>query len=243
MPSKVERKFNTFVKGFVTEAGPLTFPENATLDEDNFVLNRDGSRERRLGIDYDDGYTMTDTGITETNLHRSNVNFFRWDSPAGDTSLSIGVIRIRNKLWYVNLLAESPSDSFLNDGEAFTVPGMGNGDIDFAVIDNRLVLVGSTIPMTVVISYSKSNGYVFAEQVPLLVRDIWGVEDGFDPNYRPSAVDINHQHHYNLKNQGWSSNIKVKGVSHSVVSNPNPRPFIHQQLILMTYLLRMLLLI
>ena len=47
-----EKLYRSFVKGLITEASPLTFPENASIDEKNFVLNRDGSRSRRLGVDY-----------------------------------------------------------------------------------------------------------------------------------------------------------------------------------------------
>ena len=52
---KAKKEYNTFVKGLTTEAGPLTFPENASLIDENFVLNRDGSRQRRLGLNYEDG--------------------------------------------------------------------------------------------------------------------------------------------------------------------------------------------
>lgn len=47
---QAQAEINNFVGGLVTEASPLTFPENASLDEKNFVLNRDGSRRRRLGM-------------------------------------------------------------------------------------------------------------------------------------------------------------------------------------------------
>ena len=42
----VPAEVNTFVKGLITEASPLTFPDNASLDELNFILNKDGSRRR-----------------------------------------------------------------------------------------------------------------------------------------------------------------------------------------------------
>jgi len=45
--------FNTFVAGLITEAGPLTFPENSSKDELNCVLSRKGNRRRRLGVDYE----------------------------------------------------------------------------------------------------------------------------------------------------------------------------------------------
>ena len=46
--SKQEQVVNTFVKGLVTEAGEMTFPENASVDELNCDLRRDGTRRRRL---------------------------------------------------------------------------------------------------------------------------------------------------------------------------------------------------
>ena len=42
------KEYNTFVKGIITEASALTYLENSSIDEDNFVLNRDGSRQRRV---------------------------------------------------------------------------------------------------------------------------------------------------------------------------------------------------
>lgn len=34
-----EKVYRSFTKGLVTEASPLTFPENASIDERNFVLS------------------------------------------------------------------------------------------------------------------------------------------------------------------------------------------------------------
>ena len=114
MPRAVSTKqYNTFVKGLVTEASPLTYPENASLDEDNFVLKRNGSRERRLGLDYETGYALTATGISAIQIEGSKQSSHKWDNPGGDTSVSIGVIRIANKLWFVDLLTDSPSGNLL----------------------------------------------------------------------------------------------------------------------------------
>ena len=61
--AEINREYLTFVKGLITEASALSFPENASIDEDNFVLNRDGSRQRRLGFDYEESAVHTDTSI------------------------------------------------------------------------------------------------------------------------------------------------------------------------------------
>ena len=47
--SLTQRVVNTFVKGLITEAGELTFPPDASVDELNCDLRRDGSRRRRKG--------------------------------------------------------------------------------------------------------------------------------------------------------------------------------------------------
>lgn len=48
---KFEKSFNTFVKGLMTEASEINFPENYSLYEKNFELRRDGGRDRRRGME------------------------------------------------------------------------------------------------------------------------------------------------------------------------------------------------
>ena len=102
MAQKGEKAFRSFVKGLVTEANQLTFPENASVDEANFVLNRDGSRYRRLGVDYEASYALTATGLTATQIAQGKQSFHIWESPAGDTTVSLGIVRIYNKLWFID---------------------------------------------------------------------------------------------------------------------------------------------
>ena len=46
MPRVSQKPVNVFNKGLITEAGELTFPEGASVDELNCALLRDGSRVR-----------------------------------------------------------------------------------------------------------------------------------------------------------------------------------------------------
>jgi len=50
--TKANKLYRTFVKGLVTEASPLTYPEDTSYDELNTILSRKGSRTRRLGQAY-----------------------------------------------------------------------------------------------------------------------------------------------------------------------------------------------
>ena len=165
MAIKTERVFRSFVKGLITEASALTFPENASIDEQNFVLNRDGSRSRRLGLDYEPLYALTSTGFSETQIKEGKQSFHRWDTPSGDESYSIGVIRIVNKLWFVDLLTANPSDNLLNGEAALTITGLNNSDIETAVINNDLIIVSKDLDLPIKLSYDVATDTVSQEEI------------------------------------------------------------------------------
>lgn len=206
MPRAVSvKQYNTFVKGLVTEASPLTYPENASLDEDNFVLKRNGSRERRLGLDYEIDYALTATGLTALQIEEGKQSFHKWDNPGGDTTVSIGVVRIYNKLWFVDLLTSSPSANLLNGGSAITLTNLVNADIETAVINNLLVIVSSDLPKPIKLAYDSATDTVSQEEITISVRDLWGIQDGLATDERP--ITLSALHKYNLRNQGWSEKV------------------------------------
>ena len=63
------KEYNSFVRGLITEASPLTYPENASIDEENFILNRNGSRRRRQGIDYESSYALGSAIANSLSIH------------------------------------------------------------------------------------------------------------------------------------------------------------------------------
>jgi len=201
----IEKAFRSFTKGLITEASPLTFPENASLDENNFVLNRDGSRSRRLGIDYENLYQLNSTGLTVDTIKESKQSFHRWTTPGGSSSVSIGIIRIEGKLWFVDLLTANPSANLLNGGSALTVTDLSNAKLQTAVINNKCILVSEDLSKPVLLSYNSTTDTVTQTTIDIKVRDIWGLEDGLDVDERPAALSIEHK--YNLRNQGWAENI------------------------------------
>jgi len=205
MAVKTEKVFNTFVKGLITEASPLTYPENASVDEENFVLNRDGSRSRRLGIDYEDLYTKISTGFTATQIKEGKQSFHKWESPAGDTTVSIGVVRILDKLWFMDLLTSNPSSNLLNGGSSISLSGLSNSKIETTVINNTLVIVSKDLAKPVILTYNPTTDVVSQSTIDIKVRDIWGVDDGLAEDNRPSSLSNSHK--YNLRNQGWNTSI------------------------------------
>jgi len=190
MAKKAEKTFNSFVKGLVTEASELTFPEGALVDGENFVLKRDGSLERRLGIDYENLYTKVSTGLTENQIAEGRSAFYRWNSPSGDSNLSIGVIRIYNRFWFVDLLTTNPSSNLLNNGTYIEVPGLTTNDVQFANLNNQLIIVSQDLPSPLVFTYNTDTKNITSSSISIKIRDLFGVNDGFNPDVRPEYAGI-----------------------------------------------------
>lgn len=205
MARAIEKAFRSFTKGLITEASPLTFPENASLDEDNFVLNRNGSRSRRLGVDYENLYQLNNTSITADSIKEGKQSFHVWTTPGGSTSVSIGIIRIVNKLFFLDLLKPNPSANLLNNGNSLTITGLNNAKIQTAVINNKCIIVSEDLNLPVLLTYNSTTDTVTQSTIDIKVRDIWGLDDGLDVDER--IATLSNDHKYNLRNQGWSENI------------------------------------
>lgn len=194
----------TFVKGLITEAGPLTFPENASLDEDNFVLNRNGSRQVRKGIDYEPGYNYVATGISESSLGYSPPSYDLWYIPGEDVT-QIGIIRILNKLWFVDAGRSNASANLLNGGQPITITGLTTSRISTAQINGKFILVSPDLDKIQELSYDRLNDRIVITEHELLTRDVWGISEPLKVDERSST--LTHIHRYNLQNQGWDPAI------------------------------------
>jgi hypothetical protein len=95
-----DKLYRTFNKGLVTEAGFLTYPEDASIDELNTVLYRKGNRSRRLGIDFEEG----STGFTVSGLSESSVTTeYLWKAPSNNAKLNMLVMQVGRYLLFFDL--------------------------------------------------------------------------------------------------------------------------------------------
>ena len=218
MPAnKINQPVNTFVKGLITEASPLTFPENASLDEVNFKLNRDGSRDRRWGMQ----------NIYREALPFSRVEFekytgkvFKWEQPKGARKSVIGVVQVGYLLYFVDLTTQPKPSTVLDDlvwydgampllngGTAVDASDQlsGTKPIEFATINGYLLLLCEEVSLPFLAWYDDDADEVHWGWADIIVRDIWGVEDGLGQGVRP--VELSETHRYNLINQGWLDTI------------------------------------
>lgn len=214
-----EKQVNTFVKGLITEASPLTFPENSSLDEVNFDLELNGSRSRRLGVDYEVGYQLNSTTFTAPYLATTKVSAHSWKSPGNSSTISMSVVRVGDKLWFLNSLSANPSANLLNSGSSITITGLGNNDIETSEINGYLIIVGKDLTYPIILEYFPDTDTVFQQELYLKVRDIWGVDDGLEANERPS--NLIGKHLYNLINQGWNHRVQVRRISSEVLYTAN----------------------
>lgn len=209
MPAKkLNQPVNTFVKGLITEASPLTFPENASLDEVNFRLCRDGSREKRLGMD---PYFKKETPLTRINFEQMYGSAFKWEAAQIDGDMCIGVIQIGNLLYFIDLLERIiPYDPFssiplLNGGQPVDTGLSGNKPIELATLNGYLLLLCEELPNPYLAYYNKTTDVVTFETANIQIRDFYGVDDGLAINERPTSLSETHR--YNLRNQGWTPEI------------------------------------
>src|SRR5574342_212099 len=99
MTQRGDTQINVFTKGLITESNPLNFPVDAAVDVINMHLKRNGTMERRLGMDFEDSYVLTSTGLSSDVLAGARVTAYRWSIPNGQSEVDIGVIQIGNRLY------------------------------------------------------------------------------------------------------------------------------------------------
>lgn len=215
-PQSVE--FNTFVRGIITEAGPLTYPDNASLDESNFILNKDGSRQRRLGMDYEPNAILTDIGV-DISTRNIAVRSFIWDN-AGGSGVDIVIVQAGDFLYFFNAGVDTISASPLNGGTPLDISTVVDSDlsaISGTALYGRFIFSHKSQDIYI-LEYDASIDSVSSSTERLDVRDLWGIVDGYSLTER--AATLTTEHYYNLRNQGWPR--EFTGVGQAVGSRNYP---------------------
>lgn len=203
MPQRITQKVvNTFVKGLITEAGELTFPEDASIDELNCVLNRDGSRRRRLAVKVEEGNSLSTFTVSTTQVFTSG----KWVNVGGEAGLEFLVIQTGPYLYFYNTSTEPYSGqqksfsvnmtSFEHTGSA----GAGTAKVQMASINGDLVVVSSQIE-PFYISYNNTADTISTSQITPKVRDFeW---QGDTDTYYEEDLTPSTEREYDAKNAGW----------------------------------------
>ena len=205
MPKQATKaEVNSFVKGLISEASPLNFPPNCSLDEYNYELNRDGTRNRRLGFDVEASHSFIAAPAAISTLEQMSPETFRWSEVGGISGKVLLVVQIANKLSFFDMEKESISaDGLVGTHTLATFPT--STKYSFSSVDGKLV-VAAGIASIAVITYSDTPSISFTSTISSIkTRDVWGVDsqDSYESDPKARELVISNAHRYNLYNQSW----------------------------------------
>jgi hypothetical protein len=222
-----------FNKGLITEANPLIQPLGSTRAEQNFTLDNDGVRSRRLGMDYELNATEIIVDITDTDIEDAGINTFRWDLTGDFSGLYVVVVQTGNILNFFESLNGSLSTELMGSVTLLTIsanPLPEPTTVAYSITQTNSLLVVATGKSIRSIEYTNNPDTFTVREVVLEVRDFFGMADFHTPplgdpfridkgnnlSFRPPAIAVSASpyppaipitdiHRYNLTNQGWPS--------------------------------------
>ena len=227
---RVPTEVNAFIKGLITEASPLTFPENASVDEANFILKRDGSRQRRLGMDTQG----TGKQLDAIGFANKATTAYYWQDVSGVAGLSFIVCQVGSALLIYSEDPSQQSPQFhteINMESVVSFPSANIPQVDMASIDGVLVIAEGAGDILSVV-YQESTDTFTTSTFRLKIRDLFGIQvpysraertialpDGTSKLFpfrdipdmlddeslqvRPYLPEYPTKHTYNLRNQSW----------------------------------------
>lgn len=200
-------EIKSLVKGFLTEFSPLNFPADASRDEENYELNRDGSRDRRLGIDLEPNYQLHPTGYSEETLKGVATSSYKWFNAGNNADNEFIIVQFGTRIDVFNSAKQSISkDGFI--GSVTLTGPTGLDKFSYASVDGTLVIAAGTEDIHIIkyvspnLVYSKSR---------LLVRDLWGLPGLENNDINTRTAVRSDSLIYNLQNQGWGVPRKNSG--------------------------------
>ena len=199
-----QRTVNSINKGLITEFGELTFPEGASIDELNCSLSRDGSRAKRLGIQFEQSNDLSSFNVDEEDIFHSGT----WENPGGVSGLTFMVLQVGSMLYFYNAgkFPYSEQNTGLSvDLSAYQIAGkdITTTKVEFATIASSLVVASEAIN-TVYLTYDGAT--ITATQIEFRVRDFEWISDVCDLTERIGSAVVTVERKYDTLNTGWVGN-------------------------------------
>lgn len=211
MPNYTQRAVNTFVKGLITESGELTFPENASTDELNCELFRDGSRRRRKSLAKETGGSNS----TFTVPSGATIAFGEWRNVGNDAQKTYVVIQVDQTLYFYSKVRAPYSEQEVTGSinlSTYQVAGKQalQYKCQFVSVLGYLVVVSPAINP---IYIEEDTGVLNVTQFPCYARDFkWlGDRSGYTSEIASGSVSAERQ--YDTLNAGWPSTTFTPTIS------------------------------
>lgn len=198
----------SFTGGIITEASPLTSPENAARSMVNFDIESSGKVSRRLGVDYETDYQFAFTQARQAIIDGGAINTFEWKSVSGVGDKDFIVVHLDYILYFFDVSADPLSRGRVGsiDLTSFALPGTTlTQEFEFSS-GKGFLFVTSPTNEVVAIAYDLGAGTFSTTQVNLEVRDFDGIDESVANDTRLATLTSTHE--YNLRNQGWATKFR-----------------------------------
>lgn len=157
--------YSSFTGGLITEASPLTFPDGASIEENNFELTKQGFRRRRLGMDAVSEETLLQNRVNNP----AEITTFLWDNN-GNTGQEFLVVGVRNEVLIYDVTDFIPGERLV-----YRSLMAGSRKLSLTSHAGQLIIANGQKELTVV---SALGNNVFSERKEsLMVRDRVGMPD------------------------------------------------------------------
>ena len=204
MPQSLNQKaVNNFVRGLITEAGELTFPEGASVDELNCELRRDGSRRRRLGVAYEASNVLTDFSLLDSEL----VCIGEWKNVGGNADLEFLVLQRGRWLHFYNK-GDTPFSAQIElnaiDLSAYEHAGSAgaqNAKCQFTSVKGFLIVSSPNIN-TIAVEYDSVTATFARTQISFKTRD-FDFQGDTEDYFTEGTGTIPDSRKYDTLNSGW----------------------------------------
>ena len=204
-----KKTYNSFVKGLITEASPLTFPENASVDEDNCVLYRKGNRSRRNGIDFETDYQASSYNVVVADIADYAFYEYEWNNINNTSNISFLVHQVGLTLYFYDQGVDplsSAEKGFTVNLSSYLAPGASSVTAKATMVSmtsgKGYLFVASEYLDPIIVSYNEDADSITVSRIYVLIRDLQGLDDGLANDEEPTTLSS--AHNYNLLNQGWT---------------------------------------
>lgn len=157
--------YSSFSGGLITEASPLTFPDGASIEENNFELTKQGFRRRRLGLDS----ISQEVQLNEGSSNPRDVVTFLWDNN-GNTGQEFLAVAIRNELVIYDVTEDIPGDR-----PVYQTTIKGSSKLSLTSHAGQLIIANGEHELTIIRALGDN---LFTERKERLqIRDRVGIPD------------------------------------------------------------------
>ena len=210
--ASVRKNYFNFIAGKNSDASSLVAPENTASILENIELDSDGSLSRRLGLDYEEGFSLQNVKYTLADLQANSVSFGEWRG-VDNTSTNYWLIRVGDFIEIYTQDSSIVSDNFLArvgmSGFALDVNFSKDTQVQFSSGKGVIIVTGESYkPFFISIDLTESSPVFSTTEIEIEIRDFEGLVDEFDDDETPDGTQWQFftsfdKRRYNYFNQGW----------------------------------------